>query len=134
MIGSFGKRMLNLTAQYADLWNTGYLGKVETLEKPRQEMLAACQEAGRDPSTLGVTAMIAAYYPKMAPPAEDLDNPPLSGTPTQMAKAMLAYEQAGVEHIMFHLIPYKPAAIRKLSEALRVYRQLTNPQGGKKAT
>jgi probable F420-dependent oxidoreductase len=134
MIGSFGKRMLNLTARYADLWNTGYLGQVETLSQPRQEMLAACQEVGREPSTLGVTAMLAAYYPKMAPPPEDFDNPPLSGTPTQIAKAMLSYEQAGVEHIMFHLIPYKPASIRKLTEALHIYRQLTNLQGQKKAT
>jgi hypothetical protein len=44
---------------------------------------------------------------------------------------MLTYEQAGVEHIMLHLIPYKPAAIRKLEEALRVYRQLSNEQGKK---
>jgi probable F420-dependent oxidoreductase len=134
LIGSFGKRMLALTARYADLWNTGYLGTVDTLEKPRQEMLQACQEQGRNPATLGVTAMISAYYPKMAPPPEDLDNPPLTGTPTQIAKAMLAYEQAGVEHIMFHLIPYRPASIRKLTDALRIYRQLTDLQGSKKAT
>ena len=36
MIGSFGKRMLRLTAKYADLWNTCYLGCVDTLIKPRQ--------------------------------------------------------------------------------------------------
>src|SRR4030042_2355604 len=49
MIGSFGKRMLSLTARYADLWNTGYLGRPESLNQPRQEMMAACNEAGRDP-------------------------------------------------------------------------------------
>lgn len=47
MIGSFGKRMLRLTAKYADKWNTGYLGQPDTLVKPRQEMLEACQETGR---------------------------------------------------------------------------------------
>jgi probable F420-dependent oxidoreductase len=126
MIGSFGKRMLNLTAKYADLWNTGYLGQPETLAKPRQELMEACQETGRDPRTLGITAMIYNYYPNMAPLPEDLDNPPLVGTPTQVAKAMLRYEQAGVEHVMFHLIPYKPAAIRKFEDALHIYRQLSD--------
>ena len=125
MIGSFEKRMLQLTTKYADLWNTGYLGEPETLEKPRHELMEACRETGRDPKTLGITAMICNYYPNMAPVPENLDNPPLVGTPTQIAKAMLAYERAGVEHVMFHLIPYKPASIRKLESALRIYRQLS---------
>jgi probable F420-dependent oxidoreductase len=129
MIGSFGKRMLQLTAKYADLWNTGYLGQPETLVKPRQELLEACQETGRDPATLGVTVMIALQYPKLTSEPLSTDEPPLTGTPTQIAKAMLTYEQAGVEHLMFHLIPYKPAAIRKLEQALHLYHQLSNEQG-----
>jgi probable F420-dependent oxidoreductase len=133
MIGSFEKRMLQLTAKYADLWNTGYLGEPETLEKPRHELMEACRETGRDPKTLGITAMISNYYPNMAPTPENLDNPPLVGTPTQIAKAMLAYERAGVEHVMFHLIPYKPASIRKLEGALHIYRQLSDESRQKKA-
>ncbi|HSB65297.1 MAG TPA: LLM class flavin-dependent oxidoreductase [Anaerolineales bacterium] len=131
MIGSFGKRMLNLTARYADLWNTGYLGLVETLTRPRQELLAACQEAGRDPATLDVTAMLHVHYPRLSPLPNDLDNPPISGTPSQVARAMLAYEQAGVEHIMFHVLPYKPTAIRQLERALHLYHQLSDEKGAK---
>jgi probable F420-dependent oxidoreductase len=132
MIGSFGKRMLNLTARYADLWNTGYLGTVDTLVQPRHELLNACQEVGRNPATLGVTAMIYVHYPKLIPLPEGLDNPPVAGTPTQIAKAMLAYEQAGVEHVMFHLIPYKPEAIRKFEEALHIFHHLSIEQGQKR--
>jgi alkanesulfonate monooxygenase SsuD/methylene tetrahydromethanopterin reductase-like flavin-dependent oxidoreductase (luciferase family) len=106
-------------------WNTCYLGQVDTLIKPRQELLAACQEVGRDPGTIGITALLYIYYPKMIPIHEELDNPVLFGTPTQIAKEILAYEKAGVEHIMFHVIPYKPAAIHKLEEALHIYRQLS---------
>lgn len=126
MIGCGGKRMLRLTAKYADLWNIGYLGQVETIIEPRQDLLETCQEVGRDPGTLSVTAMIYVHYPKMMPLPEGLDNPPLTGTPIQIAKAMLAYEQAGVQHVMFHLLPYKPVAIRKFEEALHIYRQLSN--------
>jgi probable F420-dependent oxidoreductase len=133
MVGCGGKRMLRLTAKYADLWNTGYLGQPDTLVQPSQELLEACQEVGRDPATIGVTALLYVHYPKMIPMPEDLDNPPLSGTPTQIAKEILAYEKAGVEHIMFHVIPYKPAAIHKLEQALHIYHQLSNEQGQKKA-
>jgi probable F420-dependent oxidoreductase len=134
MIGSFGKRMLNLTVRYADLWNTGYQGTVDTLARPHKELLAACQEVGRDPATLGVTAMIAVHYPRLAPEASDFDNPPLTGSPHQVAEAMLAYEQAGVEHIMLHLVPYTEQSIGELVEALAIYRDLTRLQGTKKAT
>lgn len=133
MVGGFGKRMLSLTAQYADLWNTGYLGLPETLNQPRSELLEACREAGRDPASLGVTAMIAAYYPGLGPEPEGFDNPPLSGTPAEIAQAMLGYEKAGVEHIMLHLIPYRLETIGQLEEALRIYRQLSGEKPVKQA-
>jgi alkanesulfonate monooxygenase SsuD/methylene tetrahydromethanopterin reductase-like flavin-dependent oxidoreductase (luciferase family) len=128
MIGAFAKRMLGLTAKYADKWNTGYLGFPDTLDAPRQEMLAACQESDRDPATLGVTAMLSLHYPDLAPEGGNFDNPPLTGSAEEVAQAMLGYEKKGVEHIMFHLIPYKLSAIGRLEEALRIYRQIS---GGK---
>ena len=129
MIGSFGKRMLSLTAKYADLWNTGYLGTVDTLRQPRQEMLDACQEVERDPATLGITAMIALHHPDLAPEASDFDNPPLTGNPSEIAEALVAYEQAGVKHVMLHLVPYNHQAIRRLEEVIQIYHQLTMMQG-----
>jgi alkanesulfonate monooxygenase SsuD/methylene tetrahydromethanopterin reductase-like flavin-dependent oxidoreductase (luciferase family) len=133
MIGSFGTRMLSLTAKYADLWNTGYLGQPETLVQPRQEMLEACKLVGRDPGTLGVTAMIALYFPGLAPEPDGFDNPPLTGTADEIAQAMLGYEEAGAEHIMFHLIPYNQATISRLEEAVRIYHHLSNEKGFKRA-
>ncbi len=134
MVGCSEPHMLRLTAKYADLWNTCYLGQVGDLARPRQALMQACRETGRDPSTLGITALLYAHYPSLTPLPQGLDNPPLSGTPTQVAKAILAYEQAGVEHIMFHLLPYKPGAIRKLEQSLHIYRQLSDEQGHKRAS
>jgi probable F420-dependent oxidoreductase len=133
MVGSFGKRMLGLTAKYADSWNTGYLGQPETLEKPRQEMLEACEQNGRDPKTMGVTAMIALHYPDLAPDATDFDVPPLSGTAEEVARAMLGYEQAGVQHIMLHLVPYNDETIGRLERSLHIYRQMTDENNLKRA-
>lgn len=129
MVGCGEPRMLRLTARYADLWNIGYLGKVENLAKHRQGLLQACQETGRDPATLGVSVMIALHYPKLAPQTSGSDYPPLTGTPSQVARAMLAYEKAGVQHLMFHLIPYNSDAIHKLEQALHLYRQLSDEKG-----
>src|SRR5262250_1972293 len=50
-----GPRMLKLTAQYADLWNIGYMGQPETMAEPLAKIEAACRETGRDPATVGIT-------------------------------------------------------------------------------
>jgi alkanesulfonate monooxygenase SsuD/methylene tetrahydromethanopterin reductase-like flavin-dependent oxidoreductase (luciferase family) len=63
MVGSEGPRMLKLTAQYADLWNTGYMGKPETKIDRMTKIQAACREIGRDPATLGITALIGLWFP-----------------------------------------------------------------------
>lgn len=126
MVGSFGERMLKLTAQYADLWNSGYYGQPDQLAEPRQNMERACQEVGRDPATLGVTAMLAVHFPDLSPKTPDFDYPPLSGSPEEIAQAMLGYHQAGVQHIMFHLVPYNLTSIARLEKALQFYRQQVN--------
>ena len=134
MVGCGGTRMMRLTARYADLWNSGYFGHPDTFVQPRQEFLDVCKQVGRDPSSIGISAMLYVHYPSMMPLPDDLDYPPITGTPTQVAKAMLGYELLGVEHIMFHVVPYKPQAIRKLEQALQLYHQLTNVKGRKKAS
>jgi len=133
MVGCGGKRMMQLTARYADLWNTGYYGEDETFAEPRKDIVEACRTVGRDPATLGITVLTYVHYPKLMPLPKDLDHPPITGTPREVARALHAYEQAGVEHIMIHLLPYKPEAIRKLVDALRIYHDLSNEQGQKKA-
>lgn len=126
MIGGSKPRMLKLTAQYADLWNTAYHGQVRSLTKPRQALKRACGEVGRDPSTLGITALLALHFTDLAPVKVNFGRQALTGTPEEIAQAMLAYHQAGVAHIMIHLVPYNLAALGRLEEALQLYRQLVD--------
>jgi len=58
-------RALSLTAKYADLWNTGYMGKPETMTEPLAKINAACRDAGRDRATLGITALIGLWFPDL---------------------------------------------------------------------
>jgi probable F420-dependent oxidoreductase len=123
MFGAEGPRMIKLTARYADLWNIGYMGQPETMAGPLATIEAACREVGRDPATMGVTALIGLWFSDLQQekPAF-VDDKHLEGTPEELAAAMHGYAELGVRHIMFQYAPYTDEARRRLSEALRLYR------------
>jgi len=122
MVGGEGPRMLRLTAQYADLWNTGYMGPPDTMTEPLARIGAACREVGRDPETLGVTALIGLWFPDLRERQPAIFDKPLTGTVEQIAAAMRGYAELGVQHIMFQIAPYSPEARKRLTEALQLYR------------
>jgi probable F420-dependent oxidoreductase len=121
MVGSEGPRMLKLTAQYADLWNTGYMGEPDTMAQPLAKIAAACREIGRDPATLGVTALIGLWFPDLQAKQPSFFEHPLTGSPQEIAAAMRGYAELGVRHIMFQCEPYVPEALQRLTEALHLY-------------
>jgi len=122
MVGSEGPRMLKLTAQYADLWNTGYMGKPETMVPRHAQIQAACREVGRDPATLSITALIGLWFPDLQEEKPKSFPNPLTGTVQEIASAMRGYAKLGyVKHIMFQCAPYSPVARQRLSEALQLY-------------
>jgi len=122
MVGAEGPRMLRLAAQYADLWNTGYTGKPETMAEPLRKIEAACREVGRDPATLGVTALVGLWFPDLQPKKPTFFDNPLSGTAEEIAAAMRGYAELGVQQIMFQCEPYVPQTLQRLTEALQLYR------------
>ena len=119
--GGEGPRMLALTARYADLWNTGYMGKPETMAGPIARIEAACHQAGRDPATLGITALIGLWFPDLRADQPVIFDNPLTGTPEELAAAMRGYAELSVRHIMFQVEPYTPEALKRLAEAVQLY-------------
>jgi len=124
LVGGEGPRMLKLTAQYADLWNTGYMGQPETMAEPLARIAAACREVGRDPATLGITALIGLWFPDLQVKQPSFFDKPLTGTVPEIAAAMRGYADLGVPHIMFQCEPYTAEALRRLTEALHLYRAM----------
>lgn len=122
LFGTEGPRLIKLAARYADLWNTGYMGQPETMAGPLATIEAACREVGRDPATMGVTALIGLWFSDLQQekPAF-VDDKHLEGTPEELAAAMRGYAELGVQHIMFQYAPYTDEARRRLTEALRLY-------------
>src|SRR5258706_5986741 len=94
-------RMLKLTAQYADLWNTGYMGKPETMVEPLTKIREACLAVGRDPATVGITALIGLWFPDLQANKPSFFDNPLTGTVEEITSAMRGYAELGVQHIMF---------------------------------
>ena len=122
--GGEGPRMLKLTARYADLWNTGYMGQPKTMAEPLAKIAAACREVGRDPATLGITALIGLWFPDLQAKRPSFFDTPLTGTVQEMAAAMRGYAELGVQHIIFQCAPYVPEAVQRLTEALQLYRRM----------
>lgn len=114
--------MHRLTAQYADLWNTGYMGKPETMTERFAIIETACREVGRDPATLGITALIGMWFPDLQPNKPGFFDNPLTGTVPEIAEAIRGYAELGVQHIMFQCDPYTSEARQRVSQALQIYR------------
>jgi probable F420-dependent oxidoreductase len=127
LVGGEGPRMLTLTAQYADLWNTGYMGQPETMTEPLAKIKAACRAVGRDPATLGITALIGLWFPDLQAKQPGFLDHPLTGTVPEIAAAMRGYAELGVQHITFQCEPYTPEALQRLTEALHCYRGMEQP-------
>ena len=128
LVASFGPKMLKLTAQYADQWNTAWLGRPTLYLERRKELEAACAEVGRDFSTLTQTVGVSVVYADGGGDeiSEELRDPDkaLTGTPAEVAAGLKAYADLGVEHAICANFLHNPTWLDKLSEALKAYRQL----------
>jgi probable F420-dependent oxidoreductase len=122
LVGTQGARMLRLAARYADGWNAAYMGHPESFRAPLAAYRQACAQEGRDPQGIGATALIALAFPDLVPP-EAYDAEALTGSPEQIAEAILGYQQMGTAHLMFHTIPYNQQALERLAQAMSIYRE-----------
>jgi alkanesulfonate monooxygenase SsuD/methylene tetrahydromethanopterin reductase-like flavin-dependent oxidoreductase (luciferase family) len=64
LVASKGERMLRLTAQWADAWNTAWFGRVDDMVRERMADLdAACDAIGRDRGSIRRTVGIRLHEP-----------------------------------------------------------------------
>ena len=106
MIGTTGRRMLELTARHADSWNTWFIhtdNRVEDLAPFRKAVDAACVAVGRDPATLERTLAVMVEVGPHAPSPTSAAT--LAGTPEELAAGLRAYADAGIAHVQIRLAP-----------------------------
>jgi probable F420-dependent oxidoreductase len=128
LVASQGPRMLRLTAQYADAWNTAWFGPVKGIAKRRAELEAACAEMGRDPSSIDITVGVNVAYPRPGTAEEEPIDPEraLTGTADEVAAGLIAYRDAGVSHVICGALAestyeYASHVLTHLAEAVKVY-------------
>ncbi len=113
-----GKRMLRLTAQYADMWN-GYLcyGRSwpDVYPPLRDAIDAACVAHGRAPHTLRrtISVRVAVLGEQIAGGVEALQ-----GSPEEIAGAIRTYAEAGVEYLNVWLTPSTLAGVEAFAPVL----------------
>jgi alkanesulfonate monooxygenase SsuD/methylene tetrahydromethanopterin reductase-like flavin-dependent oxidoreductase (luciferase family) len=111
MVGAFRPKMLRLTARHADWWNVSSTG-IEDYRTYLQEFEKACEEVGRDPSTVrhtwgggcvcspteaGVAKLAAGRRQMMGVDTYDGD---FVGTPAQIIEQMQPFVELGVDYFM----------------------------------
>ena len=107
IVGTSGHRMLRITAQYSDAWNTVWHQDPAEIPPLMAEVDAACLDVGRDPKTLIRTAGT-----NVAVPGATGRRPkPIDGTAEQLAETILAFRATGITHLVFGLDPCTPAGL-----------------------
>jgi alkanesulfonate monooxygenase SsuD/methylene tetrahydromethanopterin reductase-like flavin-dependent oxidoreductase (luciferase family) len=120
MIGTLGtgKRMMRLTAQYADLWNGWIISRSRPDRIPplREAIDAACVEHGRDPATLGRTLTVGASVLGRAMPGMEV----VTGEPEAMAEIFRAFANEGISHVQIWLTPTSRAGVEAFAPVLEL--------------
>jgi probable F420-dependent oxidoreductase len=115
-------RMLELVARFAHQWNGAWYGFPDRADELRTRLgnvAGALETAGRDPSTLALTAGIFVAYEGAA------DNAPeraIRGSTTEVADALAGYAELGVSHLIAHVYPRTTDSVARLGEAAVVAR------------
>ena len=120
LVAAQGRRMLRLTARYADAWNTAWYGLPDELLCWRLAGLQAALEAeGRDPATLRRTVGMEVRDPDASDPGGDLGEG-FGGSVDELAWAIDAYERLGVDDLIVQLEPKTMRSLDRLAEALEL--------------
>jgi len=106
VIAAWGPKMMHLTARFADVWN-GWVPvekgpSVESFRPMIEELERACQEVGRYPATLRRSLDIQVDPLSL----HDEGEKPIAGTSEEIAEAILAFQEIGVDEVRCY--PYWP--------------------------
>lgn len=124
LVAAKGPRMLRLTADHADCWNTAWFGMPdERLAQRLADMRAACAEAGRDPASLEVTVGIVAKADAGEEAGRPGAQPALLAEVDAIADALRAYEALGVGHVQLDVQPATAATFDVVLAGIARFRE-----------
>ncbi len=117
LVAAFGPRMLDLTARWADQWNTAWFAAAdETVQENIRKLKAAVSASGRPVDAVSVTVGVT-VADREEPAALEREPNAIFGTITDIAKAFKEYEALGVDHLVVGLEPITVHSVRRIAEA-----------------
>ncbi len=127
MIGSNGPRMLRIATPHVDMWNTWYVwfgNRIEGLAPLVGELEAACEEIGRDPSTVQRTAAVYVQLGRGSGRVGGSETRPkaypITGDHQEIARTLAGFAEVGLDHIQLVLDPIDAAAVEEMGEVIRL--------------
>lgn len=119
MIGTNGERLLRLTAQYADAWNTTWIRHPHEVPTLRAAVDAACELVDRDPSTLDRTACVFLDLPTYTGRwSWNTPQPPEPLEPAAATDRLHGFAAEGLSHVMLWIDPCTVAGVEAFAETL----------------
>jgi probable F420-dependent oxidoreductase len=123
LVAGNGRRMLRLTARYAEAWNTAWFGGPDDRLRQQLDDLAAALDAeDRDPATLRRTVGITVEDPD-ATGSGELDERAFRGSVDELAQILESYEQLDIDDLIVGLAPMTTGSIDRLAEALELWKR-----------
>jgi alkanesulfonate monooxygenase SsuD/methylene tetrahydromethanopterin reductase-like flavin-dependent oxidoreductase (luciferase family) len=120
LVAAKGRRMLRLTARYADAWNTAWYGLPdELLHRRLADLDAALEAEGRDSATLRRTVGVEVRDPAAADPGGDR-GAGFGRSVDELAWAIDAHERLGFDDLIVQLEPKTTRSLDRLAEALEL--------------
>jgi alkanesulfonate monooxygenase SsuD/methylene tetrahydromethanopterin reductase-like flavin-dependent oxidoreductase (luciferase family) len=126
MIGTFGKKMLRVAAEYADIWNADWSERFSEIAEHDEELTRACEDVGRDPATLERTACVlveteGAVGRGSSHASRNQTTSPMSND--EIVEVIGEYKDNGYTHVIVWIDPNKPDAIERFALVLEQLKQ-----------
>lgn len=114
-------RMLGLTAQYADAWNTAWHVDPVVVKERYEEIKEACAVAGRDPATLQLT--VGTEVRLLSADEKNNEGKAISGSPEEIARQLSLFAEEGVAHLIIALDPLSIESIELFGHVAQLVRE-----------
>lgn len=125
LIAAKGPRMLELTARFADAWNTAWFGLPDRLLAERlSEFEAAAERQGRENAIVPTVGLSVQDISHRNP---ESDAEPIEAVAEAIAHALGEYADLGFGHAMVHLDPRTTEMVERLAEGVRLFRAQQAP-------
>jgi alkanesulfonate monooxygenase SsuD/methylene tetrahydromethanopterin reductase-like flavin-dependent oxidoreductase (luciferase family) len=121
LIGARRPRMLQLTARYADAWNTAWHSDPAVVAERYAQLAQACAAEGRDPATIELTV---GTEVRLQPRKDDSEpDRAISGSPEEIAHRLRDFASVGTSHLIVSLDGVTLEIIEQLGHIAELVRQ-----------